>query len=298
MHSKTNHVPGAGLIIIAGVFWGLMGLFVRSFTALGFGSAPVAFLRLSFGTLIFALIILVKDKKLFCIRLSRMPLFLALGVCSLSFFTVCYFKAIELMPLSTAAILLYTSPIWVMLMSAAFFKERITAKKLAALAMAFGGCVLVSGISGGGLSLMALLCGLGSGIGYALYSILGTVALKEHEPLTVTFYAFLFGSLGCLIACGPENLVSSLAAAPVGKLIWLIPASALISAVIPYLCYTQGLKTVEAGKASIIATVEPVVATLVGIVLYREGLSLAAALGIVLVLGAIVLLNTGKKQPE
>lgn len=298
MHSKRNPVPGAGLIIIAGVFWGLMGLFVRSFARLGIGSAPVAFLRLGFGAVIFALIILLKDKSLFRIRLSRLPLFLALGVCSLSFFTVCYFKAIELMPLSTAAILLYTSPIWVMLMSAVFFKERITAKKLAALVMAFGGCVLVSGISGGGLSLMALLCGLGAGIGYALYSILGTVALREHEPLTVTFYGFLFGALGCLIACGPANLVSAVAAAPAAKLVWLIPASALISAVIPYLCYTQGLQTVEAGKASIIATVEPVVATLVGIVLYQEGLSLAAALGIVLVLGAIVLLNIGKKQPE
>lgn len=298
MNSNKNFISGAGLIIIAGVFWGLMGLFVRSFTALGFGSAPVAFLRLGFGAVIFALIILIKDKGLFRIKLRSLPLFLALGVCSLSFFTVCYFSAIEMMPLSTAAILLYTSPIWVMLMSAVFFKERITAKKLAALAMAFGGCVLVSGISGGGLSLMALLCGLGSGVGYALYSILGTVALREHEPLTVTFYGFLFGSLGCFIACGPESLVTALAASPVGKLIWLIPASALISAVIPYLCYTQGLKTVEAGKASIIATVEPVVATLVGIVLYHEGLSLAAALGIVLVLGAIILLNIGKKQPE
>jgi len=295
MHSDKKLVSGAGLIIIAGVFWGLMGLFVRSFAKLGIGSAPVAFLRLGFGAVIFALIILFRDKSLFRIRLSRLPLFLGLGVCSLSFFTVCYFKAIELMPLSTAAILLYTSPIWVMLMSAVFFKERITAKKLAALAMAFGGCVLVSGISGGGLSLMALLCGLGAGIGYALYSILGTVALREHEPLTVTFYGFLFGALGCLIACGPANLVSAVAAAPAAKLVWLIPASALISAVIPYLCYTQGLKTVEAGKASIIATVEPVVATLVGIVLYHEGLSLAAALGIALVLGAIVLLNIKNK---
>ena len=298
MDSVKNFSPGPGLIIIAGVFWGLMGLFVRSFTALGFSSAHVAFLRLGVGALIFALIILIKGKSLFRLRLSELPLFLALGICSLSFFTVCYFKAIELMPLSTAAILLYTSPIWVMLMSALFFKERLTARKLLALVMAFGGCVLVSGISGGGLSLPSLLCGLGAGIGYALYSILGTVALRKHEPLTVTFYGFLFGSLGCFIACGPESLASAMAAAPLSTLIWLIPAAALISAVIPYLSYTQGLKTVEAGKASIIATVEPVVATLVGIVLYREGLSFLAALGIVLVLGAIVLLNIKNKEPE
>ncbi len=289
---KTKHsASGAGLILLAGIFWGLMGLFVRTFSAYGFGSAHVAFLRLGVGALIFALIILIKDKSLFKIRLQDLPLFLGLGICSLSFFTVCYFKAIELMPLSTAAILLYTSPIWVMLMSALFFKEKLTKKKLIALVMAFGGCVLVSGLSGGSLSVPALLCGLGAGFGYALYSIFGTVALRRYAPLTVTGYGFFFGAIGCFMAGSPGELAAAFAAAPPLTMLWFVPVAALVSAVIPYLAYTQGLKSTEAGKASIIATVEPVVATLVGIVLYHEGLSLSAALGIALVLGAIVLLN-------
>lgn len=292
MERKKN--TGSALIIIAAVFWGLMGLFVRSFSELGFASGHVAALRLGVGALIFIPVMLLKDKRLLCIRLRDLPLFLALGICSLTFFTICYFHAIELMPLSTAAILLYTSPIWVMLMSALLFKERLTGKKLCALAMAFGGCVLVSGVSDGALGLKALLCGLGAGFGYALYSILGALALRRYEPLTVTFYGFLFGSLGCLAVSGPAELFAIMAAAPGLRLLWLIPTAALVSAVIPYLCYTQGLKTVEAGKASIIATVEPVVATLLGILLYGEPLSLLAALGIVLVLAAIVLLNTGK----
>ncbi len=289
---KQKHsASGAGLILTAGIFWGLMGLFVRTFSAYGFGSAHVAFLRLGVGALIFALIIFIKDKSLFRIKLRDLPLFLGLGICSLSFFTVCYFKAIELMPLSTAAILLYTSPIWVMLMSALFFRERLTKNKLIALVMAFGGCVLVSGIDRGSLSLPALLCGLGAGFGYALYSIFGTVALRRYEPLTVTGYGFFFGAVGCFFAGSPAELVSAFSAAPGLTMLWFVPVAALVSAVIPYLAYTQGLKSIEAGKASIIATVEPVVATLVGIVLYHEGLSFSAALGIALVLGAIVLLN-------
>ena len=295
MNTDRNTNFGTLLIILAGIFWGLMGLFVRSFSALGFSSSHVAFLRLGVGALIFALIIFVKDKRLFRIDLASLPIFLGLGVCSISFFTVCYFKAIELMPLSTAAILLYTSPIWVMLMSAFFFKEKLNARKLIALAMAFGGCVLVSGISTGSMSTFALLCGVGAGFGYALYSIFGTVALRRFEPLTVTFYGFLFGTIGCFIACRPQSLVAAVCAAPVGTLIWLVPLAALISAVVPYLAYTLGLKTVEAGKASIIATIEPVVATIVGMLLYKESLSLLAALGIALVLGAIIILNTKKK---
>ena len=72
------------------------------------------------------------------------PLFLGLGLGSVLFFTVCYFKSIEMLPLSIAAILLYTSPIWVTLMSVLFFKERLTLRRVAALVLAFGGCLPVS----------------------------------------------------------------------------------------------------------------------------------------------------------
>lgn len=291
---KKEINTGSALIIIAAVFWGLMGLFVRSFSAYGFSSGHVAALRLGVGALIFALVMLIKDRRLFVIKLRDLPVFLGLGICSLTFFTNCYFRAIELMPLSTAAILLYTSPIWVMLMSSLFFGEKLTAAKLCALVMAFSGCVLVSGLGGGGLSLSALLCGIGAGFGYALYSIFGTIALRRYEPFTVTFYGFVFGALGCIVLSGPSELVANIAAAPTFTMFWFIPTAALVSAVIPYLCYTQGLKTVEAGKASIIATVEPVVATLLGIVLYNEPLSFVALCGIVLVLGAIVVLNIRK----
>ena len=293
---KREKNTGPALIIIAAVFWGLMGLFVRSFSAYGFSSGHVAALRLGFGAVIFALVMLIRDRRLFHIRLRDLPVFLGLGICSLTFFTNCYFRAIELMPLSTAAILLYTSPIWVMLMSALLFREKLTAKKLCALAMAFLGCVLVSGIGGGGMSGAALLCGLGAGFGYALYSIFGTIALRKYEPFTVTFYGFVFGALGCIVLSGPAGLIRNLAAAPGATMLWFIPTAALVSAVIPYLCYTQGLKTVEAGKASIIATIEPVVATLLGIVLYSEPLGIVALCGIALVLGAIVILNTGSPE--
>ncbi|MBQ1236031.1 MAG: EamA family transporter [Oscillospiraceae bacterium] len=291
---KKEINTGSALIIIAAVFWGLMGLFVRSFSAYGFSSGHVAALRLGVGALIFALVMLIKDRRLFVIKLRDLPVFLGLGICSLTFFTNCYFRAIELMPLSTAAILLYTSPIWVMLMSSLFFGEKLTAAKLCALVMAFSGCVLVSGLGGGGLSLPALLCGLGAGFGYALYSIFGTIALRRYEPFTVTFYGFVFGALGCIVLSGPQSFAANIAAAPALTMLWFIPTAALVSAVIPYLCYTQGLKTVEAGKASIIATVEPVVATLLGIVLYNEPLGFVALCGIVLVLGAIVVLNIRK----
>ena len=154
------------LIIIAACFWGSMGIFVRRLTAFGFDSIQIVSIRVTLAALIFSVFLLIRDRSGFRIALRDIPLFLGLGLGSILFFTVCYFAAITIMPLSTAAILLYTSPIWIMLMSALFFHEKMNGKKVIALLLAFGGCVLVSGISGEGITLTGLLLGLGSGIGY------------------------------------------------------------------------------------------------------------------------------------
>ena len=196
------------MIIIAACFWGSMGIFVRNLSAFGFSAIQIVSIRISLAALFFALILLAKDRAGFKILPRDIPLFLGLGFGSILFFTVCYFTAITIMPLSTAAILLYTSPIWIVLMSAIFFREKMNGQKLVALVLAFAGCVLVSGISGEGITLKGLLIGLGSGIGYGLYSILGTVALRRYSPYTVTTYTFLLAAIGSWFICNPAQTCS------------------------------------------------------------------------------------------
>ena len=165
MSEKKKRGVGPLLILLAGCFWGSMGIFVRKLGEYGFSSVQIAAIRLTLAAVGFSEILLIKDRKGFKIHLKDLPLFLGLGFGSILFFTVCYFTAIRMMPLSTAAILLYTSPIWIMLMSVLFFREKLTGRKLLALGLAFAGCVLVSGISGEGITVTGLLIGLGSGVG-------------------------------------------------------------------------------------------------------------------------------------
>ena len=289
---KQGKALGPWLIILAGIFWGSMGIFVRRLSGYGFSSLQITAGRLSLSGLFFALILLIKEPAGFRIRLRDLPLFLGLGILSILFFTLCYFTAITIMPLSTAAILLYTSPIWVMLMSILFFHEKMDRRKLVALLLAFGGCVLVSGITEGGLTARGLLIGLGAGIGYGLYSILGTVALRRYSPYTVTAYTFLIAGLGSWFVAPPAAFLAVLrqASSPSGLVLFFL-LTALVTAVIPFLAYTLGLHTVEASKAAILATVEPMVATLFGIFLFHEPVTLLSALGIMLILAAVVLLN-------
>ena len=196
------------------------------------------------------------------------------------------------MSLSTAALLLYTSRIWIMLMSALFFHEKMNSRKILALVLAFGGCVLVSGISGEGIPLNGLLFGLGSGIGYGLYSILGTIALRKYSPYTVTAYTFLLAAVGSWLICEPKDMVSKFTMADnMTGLIILCILTALVTAVIPFLAYTLGLQTLEASKAGILATIEPLVATIIGIVYFSEPLTILSGIGIFLILGAVIILN-------
>ena len=289
---KSKRNIGPLLIILAGCFWGSMGIFVRRLTEYGFTAVQIVSIRVTLAALFFCIILLIKDRSGFRIALRDLPLFLGLGFGSILFFTVCYFTAITMMPLSTAAILLYTSPIWIMLMSVLFFHEKLSGKKLLTLALAFAGCVLVSGISGEGITLTGLFVGLGSGLGYGLYSILGTVALRKYSPYTVTAYTFLFAAAGSWLICGPADMISKFTAAqdPVSLLLFC-GLTALVTAVIPFLFYTLGLRTVEASRAGILATVEPLVATLVGILAFSEPLTLLPAMGILLILSAVIILN-------
>ena len=295
---KARRNIGPALILLAGCFWGSMGIFVRRLTDYGFSSIQIVAIRVTLAALIFCILLLIRDPAGFRISVKDIPLFLGLGFGSILFFTVCYFTAITMMPLSTAAILLYTSPIWIMLMSVLFFREKLTGRKLLALVLAFAGCVLVSGISGEGMTLPGLLVGLGSGIGYGLYSILGTVALRRYSPFTVTTYTFVFAALGSWLICRPAEMLAKFAAAPdLPGLVFFCFLTALVTAVIPFLAYTLGLRTVEASRAGILATVEPLVATLIGVAVFSEPLTLLSGLGMLLILAAVVLLN-GKTESE
>ena len=289
---------GSLLIIIAGVFWATMGIFVRALGAYGFDSIQISAFRLLAAAVCFVLILLCRDRRGMKIRLKDVPLFLGLGVGSVAIMTCCYFSAIRMLNMSTAAILLYTSPIWVMLMSMIFFREKVTGRKIVALVCAFGGCVLVSGIGSGSINAAGIAVGVASGVAYGLYSIFGNIALRRYSPFTVTAWGFLIAAIAVLALSRPAEMMDTIAACDEkARLALLVIATGVVTAVIPYLLYTIGLKSVEPSRAAILATSEPMMATVLGIIVYGEDMSAASVLGILGILAAIIVLNTGKRQP-
>lgn len=278
-------------ILTAGITWGMIGLFNRHLLAGGFSPQTIVQVRNFGGFALMTLLFLVMDRSIFRIKARHLPIFLGTGVVSVVLFTLLYFSCQEQCSLAVAAILLYTAPAFVMLMSALLFRETITRRKLLALAAAFLGCVAVSGILTSGLSVTAggLLMGLGSAFFYALYSIFARLALAHYQPLTVTYYTFVCAGIASLFVENPATALTLLASSPTMPLLAL--GLVVVSTVLPFVLYTRGLSQMEGGKASILASVEPVAAAVVGILAFGEPLSLSVVLGLGCILVSVYILR-------
>ncbi|MBQ2840125.1 MAG: EamA family transporter [Oscillospiraceae bacterium] len=285
-------------IILAAALWGTMGVFVNGLSAIGLTTVQIAMLRALVSLIFITCLILFKNRGLFKIRLRDLWMFFGTGIISYFLFNNCYFVAIKSVGVAVSSVLLYTSPIFVTLMSCILFREKMTGKKLFCLVLAVGGCALVSGLASGGVGKVStggVLIGLASGFTYALYSIFSTYALKKYEPLTVTFYTFLFGTVAALIIGKPAETFDIIAS-PSG-ILWAVSLG-IISGAVPYFLYTVGLSKVNPSHAAVMATVEPVVASLIGIFVFNEASDLFTVLGIALIISAAAMLNMGKDRQK
>ena len=278
-------LQSAYISIISGAsLWGLIALFFKFLTACGFSPLQIVALRVLFAAVLMTAVIFKIDPKLLKIRWRDSWLFIGTGIFSLVFFNYCYFRSIESSSIS-----------FVMLLSIFLFREKFTRCKMLALLSTFCGCTFITGIfsSKMTLTLEAFGFGLASGIGYALYSIFSKLALRRYNTLTITAYPFYFAAIAALPMAEPLQLFTLLA--DLRALIGAI-AIALICTVAPYLLYTRGLQYVDAGQASILATLEPLVAAAIGIFIFGESLTIAKILGMILILSSIFILNTAKNN--
>lgn len=279
------------LVALSGILWGCIGLFTTPLKELGIDSISIIAVRSLLTAIMLGIILLIFDKKLFKIRLHDLWQFIGMGIVSFAFFNICYLKSMELNnSFGTACILMYTAPIFIMLLSAILFKEKITPVKIVCLVLAIVGCALISG--GGTVTAMGFIFGLGSGIGYGLYSIFSVYALKKYSFFTATFYAFCFSALSLAPFCDWGRVVFTVAADNSSP--WLFLGLAAIITVLPYIIYTCGLRVVPASEASVIACVEPLVAALVGLAIYNQTMGISGLVGMSFILMAVVILSYKK----
>jgi len=284
-------VLGGIMVLTAASLWGTLGLFARTLYAVGVTPLEVASARATVGVAGLALWMLV--------RRCRTPLggrgllfFAAYGFFGIALFQFAYFAAIERTTIAVAVALLYTAPAFVVVLSWLGGREPMDGTRLLTLALVLSGTFLVTGAvrliltGAAAVSAAALAFGLLSGLTYGLYTLFGKRALDRYDPIETVLYAFVFGALFLAIAAPPwRPVLAHPDQVPIFIVLGLLPTAGA------YVLYISGLRHLTAGTASILASVEPVVAAVLGATLLDEAIGLDQAVGIGLIVGAGVLLT-------
>lgn len=287
-------MKGYGYIFAAAALWGLIGPFAKLAFQEGVAPLEVAFWRAVLAWLCFGAQALWQRQVR--VAVADLP---ALGLFSLTgvfLFYGSYQLAVQKGGAALASVLLYTAPAWVALMAGFFFKEKMTPIKIMALAATLMGVALVSlgpgGAIGGasGQVAAAVFFGLVAGFCYSLYYIFGKHFGAKYPAATVFFYILPMGA-ACLLPWVPFAPKSWTAW---WALVWL----AVFSTYGAYHCYYAGLKHLEAGRAAIAATLEPVVAAVVAFFWWGEFFSLAGYIGSGLILTAVILMVSDRSGGE
>ena len=278
-------------IILASVLWGTSGIFVHFLAPFGFSSLQMTFMRATVSGLSLFLYILITDRSLFKADFKQLLLYAGSGI---SFFLTasCYYFSMQATSISTAVVLMYTAPIFVMIYSVAFLGEKLTKIKTVAVCAMIVGCGLVSGIIGGlKFDAIGILFGFMSGISYSAYNIITKIEMrKKCNPVSATFYCFLTAVILGAFICNIGTLPVCFAKNP-PVTIPLAISIGIFTCVLPYFLYTLSLKELPAGTASALGILEPMAATVFSVLIFHEALGLYSLLGIILILGSVFLLS-------
>lgn len=283
--------------ILAGILWGATGIFIRKSSELSMNNITIVSSKAVTASVIMFASIFLYNKSLIKIHLKDIFIFISAALIGMLGVNIFFNESVSFLSLSLAAVLLSLSPIFVLLLSYFLYKEKITLKKLISIISAFFGCILVSNIlkSEVKISLWGIISGLLAAFSYALYSIISKKAmLKGYHSLTITLYAFIFISI-ITAPFADWNLIIDLVKKDNNIFIFIILHSLLVL-ILPYVFYTVSLNYMDTGKASILASCEPIAASVFGIIFFNEIPNIFSVIGIILTITALTLLsiNTNK----
>ena len=285
-------------IILAGICWGTSGLFVNTLSKYGLSAIQIITARSVVSAIVISVYVLIHDRKLFRVSKKELLFYFLAGVGILLTGTF-YFISMQMTSVSTAVVLMYTEPIFVMVFSVLFFGEKLNPLKTVSIICMLIGCCLVSGIVGGiEFNALGIAIGLGSGVAYTVYNIVTKIEMRKgYNPLSATTYCFIFMSLLALFISNPPQMVAIAAENPF-PVISLMLGIGTIACAIPYFLYTLSLRDLPVGTASSLSIVEPMAATVFSVVILGEDLVTSSLIGIILIIGSVFLLGRSELRQK
>lgn len=286
---------GTVLCLASGAAFGTMAIFGKLAYDGGASVGTLLVARFVLAAAMFWILVLASGdaRHLRGLGARDIGLGLALGACGYAIQAACYFAALERIDASLLALLVYTFPGMVAVATVALGRERISARRGAALGLASGGTMLVvAGAGAGALDSLGVALGLGAAVVYSTYILVSDGIARRVPPLLLS--ALVCTGAAVTLASG-SALMGELRPAEVSAAGWASLAGlALVATVAAISLFFAGLRRAGPTKASILATVEPLVTVVLAFIAFGETLGWVQVLGGALVLGGVVVLQAGR----
>lgn len=297
---KTNKMKGITLVIIAALFWGYMGVPTKNLGDLNFDGFSVTFFRTSIAGIVYLLYCLTKDHSLLKIDKKGFLFFMIYGVVAFDGTFISYILSVKYISIALATMFMFTSQIWVVILSYFIFKEKFTVKKVSAILLTLIGCFMmckIYDITAIHLNIKGIIFGIISGFTFALQIIFAKISLNKYNQDTLLAYSFIFASLFLIPFMDMKNTIHILKSSTntyfIIKNIFVI---GILNTVIANGAYIKSVQYIEVGVASIIASSEIVIAAIIAYFVFQQSLDIVQIIGMVLILVSVIILGIKKQD--
>ncbi|MGG1662307.1 DMT family transporter [Brevibacillus sp. NRS-1366] len=283
---------GVLFVFISAAGFGVMSIFAVYAYGAGVTVSTLLFLRFLFAALLFFGLLALRRESLRLMKKQVLALLLLGGVLytlqSLSFFS-----AVQYIPTSMAALLLYTFPVFVAVLTYFVEKEPLRRKTILAMLISLIGLGLVLGLSFGGIQPIGVALALAAALIYSVYIVVGNRVVKGLSSYVTAAYISLFAAISTFFVAQNEGgLALSFGASGW----WALAGIVVFSTVMAIGFFFRGLQLIGSTKASVLSTVEPVVTIVFSALLFGESFTLLQLLGGCAVLVGAVLIVSGPGQ--
>ncbi len=300
-----NPARGYIYLVVAAALFALNGTVSKVILASGLTAMRLTELRCAGAAVGLGLVVLVVSPGRLKVSRSELPLLAAYGVAGVALTQVFYFVAIARMPVSIALLLEYTAPLMVALWARFVFHQRVRNRVWLALGLSLGGLALVAEVwAGGTLDGLGVAAALAAAVALAVYYLLGEHSANHRDPLSTTFWAFVFATVLWSVVQpwwafpvdatrGSAPLLGNLAGHTLP--LWLLMTSMVVlGTIVPFVLVLSGLHHLPATRVGMVGMLEPVLAGVVAWVWLAEALGPVQLAGAVVVLVGIVLAQTSR----
>jgi drug/metabolite transporter (DMT)-like permease len=241
-------------------------------------------------------LVLLRGWKRLRLPVSDFRRMFVLGIFGVAASNYLYYLAIQKTNVATAIILQYTAPILVLLYTVARGLQKPTVQRISAVGLAVTGIALVIGIfgfSGFRLDAIGVIAALGAAFSFAFYNVGGHSILARYDRWTVLLYVIFSASLFWIVVNPPWKIAA--ARYSIDQWLFLLVFS-LISVLAPFSLYFAGLQHLEPTRAIVVSCLEPVFSIMIAAVALGEIVRPLQTVGIVLVLVAIVVVQSPDRR--